>query len=595
MKIAVVGNYTFEQLDYCVSSIWGQKSSKFEVIFSCCDSKYMLAYLIQRVQTRQENDAIISVNYNRNYGESFAEQLDYALKLTGQDKMLLLFNGAALYDVYSIQRCVDADFTKTCCVMQTVLYDGADNYISETPSSKIMIYGWSKKHTRILQACVINGYNWQNHLVKCNLQKLICLKHKSWVRHRIDVIRQPIVKAYIADCIKKVSSEPGADVKIDWFPVQAVYKYCSDNNIKINILDKECRSVVYEPAFWEYTEGKEFVFNRPSVYSAEISCVNIVAESGIILKDNLALCDEFAYDKEIRNQPIFEALIERNGDSVGLMYQEMPEKQNKVINLLGWAPYNYYHFVLETMAKLTYLNDTDVYDDYTLLIDATVKRYQQFLDFIELLRKGRKIVYVEKGYAVFANSAVNVSPVSWMCTRLLDRKLWLERDSLIVTSSIDNIRKAVKVHIKEMGNRKIFISRKSTLNSRIQNEEQIQKIFLDAGFEVVQTENMTLFEQIECFSTAKCVVGATGAALTNIIYCNPGTVIGCIKVRDARFFKYSTIAHYLKLRSLYAECKVIEYHKESSANICSMDVEYCKRYVAKLLGMIQDEGRIKGE
>ncbi|MEN9919207.1 MAG: hypothetical protein RL662_1643, partial [Bacteroidota bacterium] len=52
----------------------------------------------------------------------------------------------------------------------------------------------------------------------------------------------------------------------------------------------------------------------------------------------------------------------------------------------------------------------------------------------------------------------------------------------------------------------------------ILNNEAIEN-YLDAfGFESVDTEGMTLLEQIQLFSNSKVVIGIHGAGLANIIY-----------------------------------------------------------------------------
>jgi capsular polysaccharide biosynthesis protein len=43
------------------------------------------------------------------------------------------------------------------------------------------------------------------------------------------------------------------------------------------------------------------------------------------------------------------------------------------------------------------------------------------------------------------------------------------------------------------------------------------------GFESVKCEKLSVQEQAEVFSSAEVVVGAHGAALTNLVFCRPGT------------------------------------------------------------------------
>jgi capsular polysaccharide biosynthesis protein len=54
------------------------------------------------------------------------------------------------------------------------------------------------------------------------------------------------------------------------------------------------------------------------------------------------------------------------------------------------------------------------------------------------------------------------------------------------------------------------------------NEDQICMRLMDSGFEAVEPGAMTLEQQIAAFRGAELVVGVMGAALTNIVFCQPG-------------------------------------------------------------------------
>lgn len=72
--------------------------------------------------------------------------------------------------------------------------------------------------------------------------------------------------------------------------------------------------------------------------------------------------------------------------------------------------------------------------------------------------------------------------------------------------------------------RKLFVSRKG-LPRNISSESEISEALLSAGFEIVFPGKQSLEEQIEVFSSASDVVGVMGAAMTNIMFCQPGTRI----------------------------------------------------------------------
>jgi capsular polysaccharide biosynthesis protein len=71
--------------------------------------------------------------------------------------------------------------------------------------------------------------------------------------------------------------------------------------------------------------------------------------------------------------------------------------------------------------------------------------------------------------------------------------------------------------------RKIFIGRGEAKHRPLLHEGEISGNLLKRGFESVDCGQLSLQKQAEVFGAAEIVVGAHGAALTNLVFCRPGT------------------------------------------------------------------------
>jgi hypothetical protein len=71
--------------------------------------------------------------------------------------------------------------------------------------------------------------------------------------------------------------------------------------------------------------------------------------------------------------------------------------------------------------------------------------------------------------------------------------------------------------------RKIFIGRGGATHRALIHEGKIEAMLNERGFESVECEKLSVQEQADIFSSANVVVGAHGAALTNLVFCRPGT------------------------------------------------------------------------
>ena len=79
------------------------------------------------------------------------------------------------------------------------------------------------------------------------------------------------------------------------------------------------------------------------------------------------------------------------------------------------------------------------------------------------------------------------------------------------------------------------------------NHETIARVMQQNGLEVVFPERLSLREQIALFSSARTVVGAHGAALVNLVFCNPGTRVLEIALTARAIQAYECLAHYCRL------------------------------------------------
>jgi capsular polysaccharide biosynthesis protein len=73
--------------------------------------------------------------------------------------------------------------------------------------------------------------------------------------------------------------------------------------------------------------------------------------------------------------------------------------------------------------------------------------------------------------------------------------------------------------------RKLFIGRGGAKHRALIHEGKIAAMLSERGFESVKCEKLSVQEQVNIFGSAEVVVGAHGAALTNLVFCRPGTQV----------------------------------------------------------------------
>jgi capsular polysaccharide biosynthesis protein len=84
--------------------------------------------------------------------------------------------------------------------------------------------------------------------------------------------------------------------------------------------------------------------------------------------------------------------------------------------------------------------------------------------------------------------------------------------------------------------RRVYIKRNSGIRN-ITNAREIEDLLVAHGFSVIEPEFLTHAQQVALFSNADVVVGATGAAMANLIFCKPSTKI-IIMISNYQFMPY---------------------------------------------------------
>jgi capsular polysaccharide biosynthesis protein len=73
--------------------------------------------------------------------------------------------------------------------------------------------------------------------------------------------------------------------------------------------------------------------------------------------------------------------------------------------------------------------------------------------------------------------------------------------------------------------RRVYLSRKDAMMRRVLNEPAVEALLQAHGFETVQTERLSVFEQVALFSNAEIIAGPHGAGLTNAVFADAPHII----------------------------------------------------------------------
>jgi hypothetical protein len=203
------------------------------------------------------------------------------------------------------------------------------------------------------------------------------------------------------------------------------------------------------------------------------------------------------YEKKVL--PKFESL------QVGLSPLERPRRVQGSVAWL-WNAANYGHWLLLALPLIQYYRSHLGRDADYYYVGSPISGYQ--LESLEMLGVPQDRVLDQ---AVQADCLLAAIP---------DRQGGYDADFLLFADR--SLRSAQEPGDGE--GRRLFVSRASADHRRLLNEAECAAALRDAyGVELVATDGMSLADEIDLFRSARLIIGAHGAGLSNIVFAPSGS------------------------------------------------------------------------
>jgi Glycosyltransferase 61 len=285
------------------------------------------------------------------------------------------------------------------------------------------------------------------------------------------------------------------------------------------------------------------------------------AINAYLLKDAIASAQTsliVAKDKLLVTQELLEqrGRVEIDSGTVGyytkqfaIRYSHKRDQHENAILIGGNGAFNWYHFVMEVAPK-AYLAGRlpEQFKGFPLIVPKVAQTAGPFADILEALLPGRCILNETSDSAYVRNLVVfdevscgpfNLYPGLW------PKMSEYSQHEDILTAVIAHLQSAfLQPSLPASGSRRIFIVRPDI--RRNYNQQELVEIAGRYDFEPIAPEQFSLREQAQMYADASHVVGASGAAWTNMIFApRPFKALTWILPQYKQFCSYSMLAHLL--------------------------------------------------
>lgn len=253
-----------------------------------------------------------------------------------------------------------------------------------------------------------------------------------------------------------------------------------------------------------------------------------------------------------------------------------------VFFLAGNGSFNYFHWLIEILPKLLFLNNNLIkeFKIDAIFVNSRALEIMNFKLALDLLAKklGLDIIFASENENLSFSKVIYISTFNQVLYNSKSQKINI-KDNYFYINSLVELRQTVfesneikNIQFNKNYPKKFFLKRGkvSSFNKRDYNEEEIYLYFKEKGFEGLKIEEYSFFEQAYLFQNAEIIIGPSGAFWSNLIFCQAGTkAISWLPEKISSFSTYSTLAKYFGVKKKFLVAKSLNknMHGEYTVNL----------------------------
>ena len=334
-------------------------------------------------------------------------------------------------------------------------------------------------------------------------------------------------------------------LKTKGFLFYPISTYETDSALLNPEISNSISSLSSAPILWPNLEkSSEFGLIYPPIMARRFTRGEIHCASTSILVNGTILLPRYHYENIPRINPSGGG-VHYYGDKFCMIRRNEQEALRKGIAIIGLGSFNWYHWLIEILptAMLSQKLHED-FSEYPFLVPSEYETFRSFRDSLEIFRFHREVVVLlpTKNYVVDdlvvidspVNGPFNLSKGSW--PEVSDYK----QNAVVLTDFRQKILDALLIQeTAPVG--MYFIARGNS--RRDYNQNTLINIAENLGLNVIYPEELSFREQVQVFNSAKLIVGASGGAWANIIFCQPKSIgLTWIFPEYSGFCAYSNLA-----------------------------------------------------
>ena len=261
--------------------------------------------------------------------------------------------------------------------------------------------------------------------------------------------------------------------------------------------------------------------NAPPVSVFLLNNAKVIGRSNLVFHGNYMVHhDLFQFEVDYTSEELHRkyTILPNKGAGYIHMRKYKRYKIQSAATFLDAGSANYAHWLTEVLPRVLLFIKNKEYVSIPILIDSGL--HQNIMSCLEFAIDLERTCYlVDNEVEVLAEKLFVTNAAGYVPFEPRPGSVKCGSHGIFNKHAINMMRKTfipVKV-AKRKKTRRIFIKRGSNIRG-LKNEDKIIDVLRPIGFEIIEPEKLSFQGQIEIFSNANVIVGASGAALANLIF-----------------------------------------------------------------------------
>jgi acetyltransferase-like isoleucine patch superfamily enzyme/capsular polysaccharide biosynthesis protein len=259
----------------------------------------------------------------------------------------------------------------------------------------------------------------------------------------------------------------------------------------------------------------------------QVAIVNDALQYGgtnLVFTGDLAIChDLYDFKRDFTSEELHgRAIIDpKRGRMRCFSHDESPEQVAEAATFVDACAGNYAHWMTEVLPRIALFCTDDRFRSVPIVVNEGLHK-NIMKSLLRVAGEGREIITLPVGRALAIHKLYLTSVTGYVPFDRRSSRLTGHSHGLFSPEALKMLSQRLSGQIPEIEGRtwpeKIYLRRNSGTR-KIANASKLEQLLVRCGYTIIEPEKLTFSEQLHYFRNAKAIIGATGAAFANGIFC----------------------------------------------------------------------------